>query len=145
MKTTKQTRSQKKAEIDSGNTTVYAPYDTLATPSSAMLGHIGVMFQLLEHEGIDVSKYKDKGHYKTRHTEAKQLISALHKIAREHDIDYENAKIMYVNVCRDKKTKKKIHYKTKHRLGHPVGYEYVGTLRWEVSIEKEGNESEKST
>lgn len=145
MKTTKQTRSQKKAEIDSGNTTVYAPYDTLATPSSAMLGHIGVMFQLLELNGIDVSGYKNKGHYKTRHVEAKQLISELHKIARDHDIDYENVNILYVNVCKDKKTKKKIHYKTKHRLGHPVGYDYVGTLRMEVSIEKEGNKSERST
>lgn len=145
MKTNKQIRSEKRAEINSGQMTYLPPYESQTTPSSAMLDHIEMLLILLERKGVDISQYRNKGKYKTRYAETKQMIHALHKLSKEYGIDYENCKIIYVNLCRDKKTKKKIKYKTSYRLGHPKGYEYMGTLSQIIEERKENEQVEVRT
>ena len=137
--TIQEKRSGKKEEQSENQLTYLPPYEQTSVPSSAMLGHIEMLFVLLENKGVDVTAYRSNRKYKTRYAESKHMIHALHKLAREHGIMYEGRKMMFVNLCRDKKTKKKIKYKTSYRLGHPKGYEYMGTLSQTVVEESEEN------
>lgn len=125
---------------DRDNIATFIPCDSTSTPSSAMLGHIEMLMLLLEMEGVDVSEYREEKRYKTRYSETKQMIHALHKVAKENGVDWEGRKIQFVNLCRDKNTKKKIKYKTSYRLGHPAGYEYLGTLSQTIIDERNKHE-----
>lgn len=141
-KTTQLSRSAKKAEKDSGNITVYAPYDSVAVPSSAMLANIERKLQILERAGVDTTVFRENKTYKRRYSEAKQMLRGLMTLIKENGLRDVQCKTEYVNLCRHKKTKEKIKYRTSHRLGCPKGYQYIGTLSEEIIFEEGGNESE---
>lgn len=134
--------SARKAEIASGNVAVYSPYDQTAVPSSAMIEHINKMLAILEETGVDVREYRERGNWKTRYSEGRQIIQALHKLEKEYGIDYDDWETVYVNLCKHKRKKTKIKYKTRYRLGCPKGYEYIGTLRQEYIKKGERDENE---
>ena len=135
-------RNAKKAEKDSGNISVYTPYDSVAVPSSGMLAIIEQKLLILERAGIDTSAFRENKTYKRRYTEAKQMLRGLMKLVKENGLRDVECKTVYVNLCRNRKTKEKIKYRTSHRLGCPKGYEYIGTLSQETVFIEGGNESE---
>ena len=132
-------REQKKPELPDR----YEATDGVPIPTGSMLGQIEMMLVVLERAGVDVSELRKNKRYKTRVTEAKQMLAALEKLAVKNDVSFKNVKVIYVNSCRDRKTKKKIIYKTSKRTGTPKGYEFLGTLRQEIITEGESNNCEK--
>ena len=85
-KTTQLSRSAKKAEKDSGNITVYAPYDSVAVPSSAMLANIERKLQILERAGVDTTVFRENKTYKRRYSEAKQMLRGLMTLIKENGL-----------------------------------------------------------
>lgn len=120
----------------------YEATDGMPIPTGSMLAQIEMMLVVLERAGVDVTELRKNKRYKTRVTEAKQILSALEKLAAKNNVSFKNVRVIYVNSCRERKTKKKIVYKTSKRTGVPKGYEFLGTLRQEIIIDGEDNKCE---
>ena len=101
--------------------------------SPKQLAIIDELIANLKHQGAEVQGIIDdfsstRRNYKRDAYTAAQMIRALTDLGLQNGISI-GFEMFYLNLCKDKKTGKKIKYKTSKRWAAPVGYEFIGELQ----------------
>lgn len=101
--------------------------------SPKQLAIIDELLAKLEDKGVDVQMVKDD-YSSTRRNYKRDAATAVSMIRCLTDIGLRNGisigfEMFYLNLCKEKKTGKKIKYKTSKRYTAPTGYEFIGELQ----------------
>lgn len=101
--------------------------------SPKQLAIIDELLVKLADRGVDVQRIKDD-YSSTRRNYKRDAATAVSMIRRLTDLGLQNGipigfEMFYLNLCKEKKTGKKIKYKTSKRWAAPVGYEFIGELQ----------------
>ena len=101
-----------------------------ATPKQ--IDYLKALLKQLEIAGADVSTLVN-GELPTSMLSVHALIQKANLLKRDLGIK-ENVKVMFLNMCKERSTGKKIKYRTSHRYCAPVGYEFLYEISYDHII-----------
>lgn len=96
-------------------------------PTKAQMNYIEDLVKELEDAGVRASFLIEDGYYKKHSGMAVSVIRALIRLRSQAGMS-KGARSIYVNLCKEKATGKKIKYKTSKRFAAPTGYEFLGEI-----------------